>query len=124
MTNFRVLAGLPPYRALAVPFPRSWAAAAREGLVVEFTGEDGFAWVGNFRPGIGRLMEEFVGPLLVVLGTKAIEGPLLRDQRRTRRTTGLGLERLCMRSCAPFCCGWPGRIRRCWIPRRIHQTFS
>ncbi len=57
MTNFRVLAGLPPYGALAVPFPRSWAAAAREGLVVEFTGEDGIAWVGNFRPGIGGLDE-------------------------------------------------------------------
>jgi len=57
MTNFRVLAGLPPYGAQAVPFPRSWAAAAREGLVVEFTGEDGIAWVGNLGPGIGGLDE-------------------------------------------------------------------
>ena len=29
-----------------------------------------------------------------------------------------------MRSCTPFLSGRPGRMRWCWMPRRIHQTLS
>lgn len=55
MTNFRILAGLPPLGDLAVSFPPDWGKLAREGLVVEFVGDDEVTWVGNFRPGIGGL---------------------------------------------------------------------
>ena len=30
----------------------------------------------------------------------------------------------CMRSCRPFCCGWPGLMRSMSMPRRSHQTDS
>ena len=30
----------------------------------------------------------------------------------------------CMRSCRPFCWGWPGRIRSMEIPKRSHHTES
>lgn len=40
---------------MATGFPEEWARLGREGLVVEFAGTDGPAWVGNFRPGLGGL---------------------------------------------------------------------
>ncbi len=30
----------------------------------------------------------------------------------------------CMRSCRPFCCGWPGRMSSIVMPRRSHHTES
>jgi hypothetical protein len=30
----------------------------------------------------------------------------------------------CMRSCRPFCCGWPGLMRSMAMPRRSHHTDS
>lgn len=42
----RILEGLPPYGPPAVCFPKP--DAFREGLVVEFTRDDGSQWVGNF----------------------------------------------------------------------------
>ena len=73
------------------------------------------------RPIVQRLM----GPLLVVEVAEGVEGALLSGEVRVRRATGLApLRVLCIRSCAPFCWGWAGRIRWCWIPRRSHQTLS
>ena len=51
MPIFRVLPGLPPYGPPARTFPEGWGHGAREGLVVEFTRNDGGAWVGNFQRG-------------------------------------------------------------------------
>ena len=30
----------------------------------------------------------------------------------------------CVRSCRPFCCGWPGSIRSCRMPNLIHHADS
>src|SRR5262249_41482809 len=53
MTSFRLLRGLPPYGALAVPFPAAWGRTGHEGVVVEFTPSGGGAWIGNFARGLG-----------------------------------------------------------------------
>ncbi len=53
MPSFRILPGLPPHNAAAVPFPADWGRCAREGFVVEFLTDTGESWVGNFRPGLG-----------------------------------------------------------------------
>ncbi len=50
--TFRQLPGLPPYGPRALTFPEQWGLGAREGLVVEFTPDEGETWVGNFQPGI------------------------------------------------------------------------
>lgn len=55
--NFRKLPGLPPYGPQALTFPDKWGLGAREGLVVEFTPDEGEPWVGNFRPGVGGIDE-------------------------------------------------------------------
>jgi hypothetical protein len=49
-----VLPGLPPYGALATPFPLEWGKSGREGLVVEFA-VDSESWVANFKPGGGGI---------------------------------------------------------------------
>ena len=51
--QFRLLPGLPPYGALATPFPAEWGRLGHEGVVVEFLSSDGTAWTGNFAPGYG-----------------------------------------------------------------------
>jgi hypothetical protein len=53
--NFRVLPGLPPYGAAAIPVPENWGRSGREGLVVEFVSETGGTWTANFRPGLGGI---------------------------------------------------------------------
>src|SRR5262249_16898513 len=78
------------------------------------------------RAPVGKLM----GPPLVVEGAEGSEGPLRTGPGGTRERGGRGgrgvaaLSVRCIRSWAPFCCGWPGRIRWCCIPRLIHQTLS
>lgn len=62
MSHFRVLPGLPPYGAVAVPVPSDWGHAAREGLVVEFVTDAGETWVGNFRPGLDGIDDVRVHP--------------------------------------------------------------
>jgi hypothetical protein len=57
---FRILAGLPPYGPLAMPFPTEWGRLGREGFVIEFTDSAGDRWTANFRPGLGGL--NGVGP--------------------------------------------------------------
>jgi hypothetical protein len=58
----RILEGLPPYGPAAIPFPAEWGTRGHEGLVVEFTLADGQAWTGNFRPGLGELVEVLSHP--------------------------------------------------------------
>ncbi len=51
MSQFEILAGLPPYGPMPLPFSpgNSWAHA--EGLVIRFRPNDADAWVGNFQRG-------------------------------------------------------------------------
>ncbi len=53
MTEFRELAGLPPYGPMATSFPASFAKTGREGYVLEVSPDFGDAWVGNFARGLG-----------------------------------------------------------------------
>jgi hypothetical protein len=55
VTEFSLLAGLPPYGDLPRAFPPEWGRLGREGVVVRFVRSDGRAWVGNFRPGLAGL---------------------------------------------------------------------
>src|SRR5437773_11874603 len=50
-TPFRVLPGLPPYGAPAIPCPRQWGHRGGEGFVVAFNAP-GAEWVGNFGRGL------------------------------------------------------------------------
>jgi hypothetical protein len=38
-----------------VSVPADWGRNGREGLVVEFVGDRGDSWVGNFKPGMGGI---------------------------------------------------------------------
>jgi hypothetical protein len=49
-----LLPGLPASGPLATAFPAEWGRYGREGTVVEFKADD-FAWVGNFKPGLGGI---------------------------------------------------------------------
>jgi hypothetical protein len=51
MERFEILAGLPPYGAVALPFPSDGAGRHREGLVVRFNPASVEPWVGNFQRG-------------------------------------------------------------------------
>lgn len=51
MERFEILAGLPPYGAVALPFPSDGTARHREGLVVRFNPASVEPWVGNFQRG-------------------------------------------------------------------------
>ena len=51
MERFEILAGLPPYGALALPFPSDGTGRHREGLVVRFNLASAEPWVGNFQRG-------------------------------------------------------------------------
>jgi hypothetical protein len=51
MELFEILAGLPPYGAIALPFPSDGAGRHREGLVVRFNPANVEPWVGNFQRG-------------------------------------------------------------------------
>jgi len=51
MERFEVLAGLPPYGAVALPFPSDESGAHREGLVVRFNPISVEPWIGNFQRG-------------------------------------------------------------------------
>ncbi len=50
MSDFRILAGLPPYGDMARAVPESFGQSGREGLVVEFLPGTSQAWIANFRP--------------------------------------------------------------------------
>jgi hypothetical protein len=49
--RFEILAGLPPYGAVALPFPSDGIGRHREGLVVRFDRASVEPWVGNFQRG-------------------------------------------------------------------------
>jgi hypothetical protein len=51
MERFEILAGLPPYGGLALPFPSDGTGRHREGLVVRFNPASVEPWVGNFQRG-------------------------------------------------------------------------
>ncbi len=51
MRQFEVLAGLPAYGAMPLPFPPDGSRAHSEGIVVRFRPEAAEAWVGNFQQG-------------------------------------------------------------------------
>jgi hypothetical protein len=74
VTSIRILPSLPAYGPLAEPFPSDGAGAHREGLVVEFTCEDGPAWSGNFQRGLSSFDAVFTTfgadrPLIIAGGT-------------------------------------------------------
>jgi hypothetical protein len=52
MERFEILAGLPPYGAVAFPFPSDGAGRHREGVVVRFNPASVEPWVGNFQRGL------------------------------------------------------------------------
>lgn len=52
-----------------------------------------------------------VGAFRVVFAPEGVKRPLLRGGIGPWRTNGGALQRPCMRSCAPFCCGRPGWMR-------------
>ena len=60
-----------------------------------------------------RPAQVFVRSFLVVLGTKPIEGRCCATSVARGGRMASALSVLCIHSCAPFCCGWPGRIRWC-----------
>lgn len=57
MSTFEVLPGLPPYGPEALPFSATGLGTHSEGFVVQFIGDDGSAWVGNFQPGLSSCQE-------------------------------------------------------------------
>jgi hypothetical protein len=54
MDRFEILAGLPLYGTLALPFPSDGTGRYREGLVVRFNPASAGPWVGNFQRGATR----------------------------------------------------------------------
>lgn len=84
----RILDGLPPYGPPAEPFSATGQGLHSEGLVVEFTGEDGGAWVGNFQCGISGVDRVICSPsnamLIVIAGGQAyVVDPATRGCVRT-----------------------------------------
>jgi hypothetical protein len=49
---FRILPGLPASGAAPLSFTATGTGSHAEGVVIEFTLEDGVRWVGNFQPGM------------------------------------------------------------------------
>ena len=70
------------------------------------------------------LTERLVRPHVVVLMAEGIEPRLLGRRVRGRRLAGLGLERPCIRSWRPFCCGLPGSIRSSRMPSLAQRADS
>jgi len=61
VSSFKLLAGLPPYGAMATAFPSEWGRLGHEGIVAEFnSGRD--SWIANFRPGLGGLKVVYPHP--------------------------------------------------------------
>ena len=64
-----------------------------------------------------------MGSLVVVAVDEVIEPGLLLQEVFGGRFGGSFKVR-CIRSCRPFCCGWPGFMRSIWMPSLSHQTES
>ena len=63
-------------------------------------------------------------PFSIELSYEGIEAVLLLQTVEARRGVASFLSVRCMRSCRPFCCGWPGLMRSIAMPSRSHQTES
>jgi hypothetical protein len=87
MERFEILAGLPPYGALALPFPSDGAGRHREGLVVRFDPAGVEPWVGNFQRGTTTYNTVIVHPdgrqVIVIAGGRGyIVAPETRRETR------------------------------------------
>ena len=100
-----------------------------DGLVVERVVELGQTGVGTRRGQIvlrGALhVERLVRTLVVVAVDEVVElGLLLQEVASPAGLVVSSFRVRCMRSCRPFCCGWPGLIRSISMPSLSHQTES
>ena len=87
MNQFEILAGLPPYGPMPLPFPPGNSRAHTEGLVVRFRPNDADAWVGNFQRGETWLDIVLAHPdkrqiLVIAGGTGYVIDPEAREQTR------------------------------------------
>jgi hypothetical protein len=70
------------------------------------------------------LIQRLVGTLVVELRAKDVEPALLSARLPAAGRVVSAFSVRCIRSCRPFCSGWPGSISSGRMPHRTHHADS